>query len=74
MSAVQFFTSLGDRQGVPRRKGYRYNHWEAAELMDFPTHTWQLRVTQTQDPAAALPARGPAHLASTPRAWLFHHC
>lgn len=66
MSAVQFISSLGDRQGVPRRKGYRYSHWEAAELVDFPTYTWQLRATQTQDSAAALPARGPAHLASTP--------
>lgn len=66
MSAVQFFGSLSDRQGVPRRKGYRCSRWEAAELMDFPTHTWQLWATQTEDSAAAHPARGPAHLASTP--------
>lgn len=66
MSPVQFFSSLDDRQGVPRRKGYRSRHWEAAKLVDFPTHTWQLRAAQTQDSAAALPARGPAHLASTP--------
>lgn len=66
MSPFQFFSSLGNRQGVPKRKGCRFSHWEAAELLDFPTHIWQLWATQTQNSVAALPARGPAHPASTP--------
>lgn len=57
----QSFNSLGNRYVVLKRKGYRYSHWEAAELLDFHTHIWQLWATQTQNSVAALPARGPAH-------------
>lgn len=40
---------------------YRNSHWEAAESLDIPTHTWQLGATQAEDSAAALPARGPTN-------------